>query len=155
MVGTGVGAQNGVLIKGGEVLEKFNSITTFVFDKTGTLTTGFMVVKKFLKDSNWVGNVDEDEVLACIKATESISDHPVSKAIIRYCDGLNCNKALNAVVLESEYVLGKGIVSKCQVNGNTYDICIGNEALILEDALKNPDLLTVMSTKETLYHTYQ
>ncbi|CAI4367335.1 CMF_collapsed_G0012330.mRNA.1.CDS.1 [Saccharomyces cerevisiae] len=136
MVGTGVGAQNGVLIKGGEVLEKFNSITTFVFDKTGTLTTGFMVVKKFLKDSNWVGNVDEDEVLACIKATESISDHPVSKAIIRYCDGLNCNKALNAVVLESEYVLGKGIVSKCQVNGNTYDICIGNEALILEDALK-------------------
>lgn len=67
MVGTGVGAQNGVLIKGGEVLEKFNSITTFVFDKTGTLTTGFMVVKKFLKDSNWVGNVDEDEVLACIK----------------------------------------------------------------------------------------
>lgn len=68
---------------------------------------------------------------------------------------MNCNKALNAVVLESEYVLGKGIVSKCQVNGNTYDICIGNEALILEDALKNPDLLTVMSTKETLYHTYQ
>lgn len=136
MVGTGVGAQNGVLIKGGEVLEKFNGISTFVFDKTGTLTTGFMVVKKFLKDLSGIEKLDEDEVLACIKATESISDHPVSKAIVRYCDSLNRSKASNAVVLESEYVLGKGIISKCEVNGNTYDVLIGNEALIPDEVLK-------------------
>ncbi|QHS72466.1 Cu(2+)-transporting P-type ATPase CCC2 [Saccharomyces paradoxus] len=141
MVGTGVGAQNGVLIKGGEVLEKFNSITTFVFDKTGTLTTGFMVVKKFLKDLSGITKLDEDEVLACIKATESISDHPVSKAIVRYCDSLGRNNALNAVVLESEYVLGKGIISKCKANGNTYDILIGNEALVSEEVLKKSGII--------------
>ncbi|CAI4058710.1 hypothetical protein SKDZ_04G4730 [Saccharomyces kudriavzevii ZP591] len=136
MVGTGVAAQNGVLIKGGEVLEKFNSITTFVFDKTGTLTTGFMVVRKFLKDLSGVEKLDEDEVFACIKATESISDHPVSKAIYRYCESFHRKKALNVVLLDSEYVIGKGIISKCEVNGNTYDILIGNETLIPEEILK-------------------
>ena len=136
MVGTGVGAQNGVLIKGGEVLEKFNSITTFVFDKTGTLTTGFMVVKNFLKDMNVIQKLNESEVFACIRATESITDHPVSKAIVSYCDGLHYQKASNAVVLESEYVLGKGVVSKCEVNGNTYELLVGNEALIPEEVLK-------------------
>ena len=55
MVGTGIAASFGVLIKGGDVLERINSITTVVFDKTGTLTTGHCTVEKVLA----FGEVDE------------------------------------------------------------------------------------------------
>ena len=48
MVGTGVAANLGILIKGGEILEKMNNITTVVFDKTGTLTRGIMTIKSMI-----------------------------------------------------------------------------------------------------------
>lgn len=48
MVGTGVAASYGILIKGGDILEKINSITTIVFDKTGTLTSGCPLVKELI-----------------------------------------------------------------------------------------------------------
>jgi P-type E1-E2 ATPase len=53
MVGTGLAASYGILIKGGDVLEKISSITTIVFDKTGTLTHGTLMVKDIIELDDW------------------------------------------------------------------------------------------------------
>lgn len=89
MVGTGVAAKFGVLIKGGSVLEKINSITMIVFDKTGTLTQGTPEVKdlidvgkKFkikLPENQKSYTMKELHCLACI--CESSSEHPLAKSI--------------------------------------------------------------------------
>ncbi len=78
MVGTGRGAALGVLIKGGEVLERTKRIDVIVFDKTGTLTTGRML----LTDVVAVDGQDEDEVLGRAAAVEAKSEHPVGRAVV-------------------------------------------------------------------------
>lgn len=128
MVGTGVGAQNQVLIKGGEVLEKFNSIGAFVFDKTGTLTTGRMKVNEFFPEGSFQ---DLDMIMACVKAAESISEHPVAKAIARYCDEqLSGKSSLSAKAVKGEIFMGKGLACECEWKGNTHHLKIGNKSLM-------------------------
>ena len=109
MVGTGIAASFGVLIKGGDVLERINNITTVVFDKTGTLTAGspavtdlIDVVEKFKPNlrsqsrSSSVRNVDETtqinteaqrlpyrDYLEVLYLCESSSEHPLAKAILK------------------------------------------------------------------------
>jgi Cu+-exporting ATPase len=79
MVGTGKGAENGLLIKGGEYLEKAQRLTTVVFDKTGTLTRG----RPSLTDVVAVGGFSEAEVLRLAASTEKGSEHPLGQAIVR------------------------------------------------------------------------
>jgi Cu+-exporting ATPase len=78
MVGTGLGAENGILIKGGESLEGARNIDTIVFDKTGTLTRG----KPEVTDITVDGNYDADEVLAYAASAEKNSEHPLGEAIV-------------------------------------------------------------------------
>jgi cation-transporting ATPase V/Cu+-exporting ATPase len=78
MVGTGRGAAMGVLIKGGEVLERSKRIDTVVFDKTGTLTQGRMA----LTDVVPADGVDADELLRRAAAVEAGSEHPVGRAVV-------------------------------------------------------------------------
>ncbi len=78
LVGTGRGASMGVLIKGGEVLERSKRIDTIVFDKTGTLTKGEMA----LTDMVVGAGVDEGELLRRAAAVEAGSEHPVGRAIV-------------------------------------------------------------------------
>lgn len=78
MVGTGIGAENGILIKSAEAFEKLSSVDYILFDKTGTLTKGEIIVE------NVVGNFDK-KLLTNIMAVESNSEHPLSKAIVSYC----------------------------------------------------------------------
>ena len=78
IVGTGRGASMGVLIKGGEVLERSKRVDTVVFDKTGTLTKGEMA----LTDVVPADGEDEDAVLARAGAVEAASEHPVGRAIV-------------------------------------------------------------------------
>jgi heavy metal translocating P-type ATPase len=78
MVGTARGARMGVLIKGGEVLERSHRIDTVVFDKTGTLTTGTMAVVAVVTGEG----VSEQELLAVAAAAEADSEHPVGRAIV-------------------------------------------------------------------------
>ncbi len=78
MVGTGRGAEMGVLIKGGEVLENSKKITTVVFDKTGTLTRGQMS----LTDVRPAEGEHPDELLKMAAGTEASSEHPIGVAIV-------------------------------------------------------------------------
>jgi len=77
MVGTGKGAENGILIKGGEYLEMAYKINTIVFDKTGTITKG----QPDVTDIKLLGNLDEKETLKIAAATEKNSEHPLGVAI--------------------------------------------------------------------------
>lgn len=77
MVGTGKGAENGILIKGGQPLEQACKITTVVFDKTGTLTEG----KPSLTDI-FPHNTDENELIRLAAAAEQASGHPLSEAVV-------------------------------------------------------------------------
>jgi len=91
MVGTGIAAGFGVLIKGGDVLERINNITMVVFDKTGTLTAGAPILKDKI-DVKAMFKVDLpedqsdltfDDLLALTYLTESSSEHPLAKAIVK------------------------------------------------------------------------
>ncbi|MGN7132132.1 heavy metal translocating P-type ATPase [Rhodococcoides corynebacterioides] len=80
LVGTGRGAQLGVLIKGPEVLERTRRVDTVVLDKTGTVTTGVMTVRSVVTDG---ADTDEADVLRLAAGAESRSEHPVARAIVR------------------------------------------------------------------------
>lgn len=82
MVGTGKGAEHGILIKGGEPLEAACNITTIIFDKTGTLTKG----KPEVTDIEAFKEFDEDEILAIAASLEKQSEHPLAEAIYSYAN---------------------------------------------------------------------
>ncbi|MBI4407451.1 MAG: heavy metal translocating P-type ATPase [Candidatus Kerfeldbacteria bacterium] len=80
MVGTGKGAEHGILIKGGEPLEAACSVTTVVFDKTGTITKGKPQVTEIVS----AGLTDDSELLAIAASLEKLSEHPLAEAIYSY-----------------------------------------------------------------------
>lgn len=86
MVGTGVAASYGILIKGGDVLEKISSITTIVFDKTGTLTSGKPMVRDLISISQHFklekAEKDKDLLLFLAMVVEKQSEHPLAKAVV-------------------------------------------------------------------------
>src|SRR3989339_21065 len=82
MVGTGKGAEYGVLIKGGEPLEAANKIKAIVFDKTGTLTNG----KPEVTDVLSLSGLDEEEIASIAGGLEKLSEHPLADAIVRYAE---------------------------------------------------------------------
>ena len=78
MVGTGRGAQLGILIKGPEILESTRQVDTIVLDKTGTVTTGLMA----LVEVHAAAGVDDDELLRLVASVEDASEHPIARAIV-------------------------------------------------------------------------
>ncbi|KAG0497639.1 hypothetical protein HPP92_002330 [Vanilla planifolia] len=87
LVGTSLGATRGLLLRGGNVLEKFAEADTIVFDKTGTLTIGKPVVSKDTSDGAW----SETELLKLAAGVESNTNHPLGKAIIDAARFANCD----------------------------------------------------------------
>jgi Cu+-exporting ATPase len=79
MVGTGLGAQSGILIKGGETLEKIHKLSVVVFDKTGTLTRGELAVTDIAATKGF----DERQVLTYAASLEKNSEHPLAQAILQ------------------------------------------------------------------------
>ncbi|MDQ4127526.1 MAG: heavy metal translocating P-type ATPase, partial [Actinomycetota bacterium] len=79
MVGTGKGAERGILVKGGEALERAHKLTTIVLDKTGTLTRG----EPELTDVVTTNGLSEDELLRLVASAEKASEHPLGEAIVR------------------------------------------------------------------------
>lgn len=130
MVGTGKGAENGILIKGGQPLEQACKITTVVFDKTGTLTEGKPSLTDILPNG-----IEKDE-LACLAASgEAASGHPLSEAVVRYAEerGLALSAAENYTNLE-----GRGI--SADVDGKK--LLIGNRRLMDEEKIAVPEEFT-------------
>jgi Cu+-exporting ATPase len=80
MVATGVGANNGVLIKGGESLERAQMVKYVIFDKTGTLTQG----KATVTAAKVFAGMDRGEFLKLVASAEASSEHPLAKAILQY-----------------------------------------------------------------------
>ncbi len=110
LVGTGKGAQNGILIKGGESLETAHKLNTIIFDKTGTLTQGEPAVTDVIALGQW----KEDDLVALTAAAEKTSEHPLGEAIIREAEAreLSFPEAENFRVVE-----GMGVTA--EVNGRT------------------------------------
>ncbi|MFH1840680.1 MAG: heavy metal translocating P-type ATPase [Candidatus Shapirobacteria bacterium] len=105
MVGTGKGAENGILIKGGEPLEMAGKIDTLIFDKTGTLTNGQPVVT----DVVGINDTDDDEVMQRAASLEKQSEHPLAEAIYRYAqeEGLKLSAVKAFKAIPGQGVQGK------------------------------------------------
>lgn len=117
MVGTGVGAQNGIFIKSAEALEAAAHIDTVVFDKTGTLTHGKPVV------TDIITNLPENEFLTIVGSLENASEHPLAHALVSELEERN----LDILAIDSfKSISGKGLQGS--VGGKS--IAIGNEALM-------------------------
>ncbi len=80
MVGSGLGAENGILIRRGEAIQRLDEVTTIVFDKTGTLTKGEPEVVE------WKSFGDDEDLKKYIGSVENLSEHPLSRAITNYAD---------------------------------------------------------------------
>jgi Cu+-exporting ATPase len=122
MVGTGKGAENGILIKSGEALELAHKIDTIVFDKTGTITKGEPVVTDFIS-YNSLGSTDKNELLRLISSAEKKSEHPLSDAIVKYAKD---EKVLFSDNVTFQSMPGYGI--RATVDG--IQMFIGNQKLM-------------------------
>ena len=122
MVGTGKGAENGILIKSGEALETAHAIDTVVLDKTGTLTEG----KPFVTDILTCG-VDEKFLLQIAAALESKSEHPLAEAITTYAAKIIPNSSF-LIPNYFQAVFGKGV--KAKIDGA--ECFAGNENFLTE-----------------------
>lgn len=124
MVGTGKGAENGILIKSGAALEQAQAIETIVFDKTGTITAGKPVVTDILP----LGKISTEELLAMAASAERGSEHPLGEAIVESAK----NKSLSLPAVSNFQALsGRGI--SVLIDGK--DFYLGNEQLMTEQGL--------------------
>jgi len=133
MVGTGRGAELGVLIKSIEVLERTRRITTVVFDKTGTLTHGRMAVTDTVAGEG----VEKVELLRLAGAAEADSEHPIGAAITaaaRERGPLPPARGFRAVA-------GQGVRAEVDIGGRTVTVWVGRRKLAAEAGLLVPEVL--------------
>jgi cation-transporting ATPase V/Cu+-exporting ATPase len=130
LVGTGRAAAMGILIKGGEVLERSKRIDTVVFDKTGTLTKGRMD----LTDVVPVGGMDSDALLAKAAAVEDVSEHPVGRAVV---DGARARGLVLPEATAFRAIPGQGV--QATVEGVV--VAVGRRKLMAELNLAIPPAL--------------
>ena len=143
MVGIGRAAKNGILIKGGDTLEKLASIKTIVFDKTGTLTTGKFIVSQFT-----VLDGDENDVKNIIYNIEQHSSHPIAKSL---CNAFQENSSLLKL---SDITEEKGISISANIDDNIYTI--GSSKIYSSSekydlfVLKNKELIATLNISDEL-----
>ncbi|WP_314326660.1 heavy metal translocating P-type ATPase [Fusobacterium pseudoperiodonticum] len=127
MVGTGKGAELGILIKSGEALEKLNEIDTIVFDKTGTLTEGTPKVIDIVSIDNVLS---KDEILKIAASMEVNSEHPLGKAV--YDEAKEKNVELYDVK-KFLSISGRGVIG--EVEEKKY--LLGNKKLLIDNGISN------------------
>lgn len=127
MVGTGKGAENGVLIKSGEALETSHRIDTIIFDKTGTITEGKPRVTDII-----VNGISENELLSIAASAEKGSEHPLGEAIVKHA----LEKAIDLKEIEEfDAIVGHGI--KVKIDGR--NVLLGNQKLMIENQINISD----------------
>ncbi len=129
MVGTGKGAENGILIKSGEALENARRITTVVMDKTGTLTEG----KPKVTDVVALGKITRKDLLRYAAIAEKRSEHPLADAILTKARE---EKIAVPEATKFEAIPGKGIIARYGKN----EILLGNASLMARYKVALPDL---------------
>ncbi|GEQ21705.1 copper-translocating P-type ATPase [Clostridium butyricum] len=128
MVGTGKGAENGVLIKGGEALETAHLINTIVFDKTGTITEGKPIVTDIISSG-----ISEDELLVIAASAEKGSEHPLGEAIVKCAE----EKKLNFKNIDKfNAIPGHGI----EVKIDDKEVLLGNRKLMDDKKIKSENV---------------
>ncbi|ASU85904.1 heavy metal translocating P-type ATPase [Nocardiopsis gilva YIM 90087] len=136
LVGTGRGAQLGILIKGPEVLESTRRVDTIVLDKTGTVTSGKMTLTEVVAAEG----IDEAEVLRLAGALENASEHPIAQAIAK---GAAQRTGELRPVTDFRNIEGLGVQGV--VDG--HNVLVGRAALLAEHGMELPDNLVERATK--------
>lgn len=129
MVGTGLGAESGILIKGGESLERAYKLTTVVFDKTGTLTRGTPRVTDVVA----VGEMDRARVLEWAASVEAVSEHPLAAAIVARAR----EEGVEPVPVD-RFEAFSGLGARGVVSGR--DVLVGSARLLHESKISLGDL---------------
>lgn len=125
MVGTGKGAENGILIKGGDSLEKAHNIDIVALDKTGTITEGKPKVTSIKTLSSVFS---ENEILSMVLSTEQKSEHPLSESIIQYCSENNIYpKSIEGFKSHT----GRGVEAEI----DNHNVLVGNKRLMDENSI--------------------
>ena len=147
MVGTGVGAEKGILIKGGETLERATKITHIVFDKTGTLTVGKMSVSSVHIAGKW-NKDDKTRRLwwTLVGLAEMSSEHPIARAIVLHAKeklGVSPDGTLDGSIGDFEAVIGKGVTVRVEAaispNRQRHEMLAGNLQLLREQNIEIPE----------------
>ena len=143
MVGSGIAAKRGVLVKGGEALEALHKVSAVVLDKTGTLTEDHLVVSHFVRCP--AGNrtapgapvsavtdveVDDGVLLSMIAVAEASSEHPIGSALFKYAKDFVALESPQPEVINFEAIAGFGIKAKLQRQDTTVNIIIGNREFL-------------------------
>lgn len=136
MVGSGMGAQRGILIRKGEAIQTMKEVKIIVFDKTGTLTKG----KPEVTDIVSLGRASEKELLQTAAHLEHLSEHPIAQAIVTRAQLTSYKKVTNFTI-----VRGRGIEGTLGKDR----IIIGNQTLMKE---RKVDLKTSMASIDALQH---
>ena len=126
--GLGLASKHGIIIKGANFLDRLCDVESLMFDKTGTITKGIFAVEK-IKPTD----IDNDEFLKTIVSVESLSSHPIAKAVVSSFDIVPDT----ARVTDFTEILGMGITAKY----GGHSIVLGNETLLIEN-----DIYFVAST---------
>jgi len=148
MVGTGVGAEQGILVKGGAALETATKVNHIVFDKTGTLTIGKMSVSKADIQGEWATPAKKNLWWTLIGLAEMGSEHPIAKAIVGSAKEhlrLGPDGVLDGAVGDFEATVGKGISANVEAalsrERTRYKVLIGNVAFLTTQGVNVPDFV--------------
>ncbi|KAM5572503.1 putative copper-transporting ATPase HMA5 [Rosa sericea] len=148
MVGTGVGASQGVLIKGGQALESAHKVNCIVFDKTGTLTIG----KPLVVNTRLLKNMVLREFYELIAAAEVNSEHPLAKAIVEYAKKFREDEENPAWPEAHEFASITGHGVKAIVRNK--EIIVGNKSLMVDQNIAIPvDAEDYLAEAEALAQT--
>jgi P-type Cu2+ transporter len=149
LVGTTIGAENGLLIKGGDVLEQVKNLKTIVFDKTGTLTQGYPEITDIISYDR--DNFSENQILQIAGSLEIVANHPLAQSILKKARQLELN---TLPTKELTSCVGKGVKGIITTAKSEDWFYLGNQSwlsennIIIHDAIAQQDFSIAHQVKE-------